>query len=109
MRIVLIMLLLTSCAHLDTVDKTMMVTAAGLTAADYYQTQDMIDEPNLMEFNPVIGQDKEKAKVVIISGGALVVTAAYFLPDKWRKVLLAYYIGERVAYVTHNERVRREM
>ena len=60
----------------------------------------------MMETNSLIGQDKGNAAVVIFSGGFLVMGTAYLLPDKWRKVALGYYIGDKGKTVSHNKKIK---
>jgi len=103
-----------SCAgkpfsRLDKADKAMFGTAIGLIAADYYQTLEIIDDPSRMESNELIGDDKDKALIVIGGGGLVLLATAYLLPDKWRKVFLGFCIGGRYNVVVHNERLRGEL
>ena len=75
----------------STADKTLAVTAAVAMAADWRQTQQIVEQPNRYhELNPILGAHPTMGAVNrhFALNAALIASGAHYLPSPWRKAYL---------------------
>jgi hypothetical protein len=71
------------------------------SAADYYQTVEILDDPTLKELNPNIHSDTD-ALLVIFGGATVAVIIASLCENDLRKTLLGLFAGMKTQTVVHN-------
>lgn len=108
----LLVLLLSGCAHTskwDTTEKAMVGGALLVTGADYLQTRTIARNPDqFYETNPLIGHHPSQEKVAtcfIISTAAAILIADLIDDHTWRKIWLGFWLGSETATVVNNERL----
>jgi hypothetical protein len=101
----LMLISITGCTHFDRQEKLLLAGQYVALSADLYQTRRLIDDPNLYETNPIIGEDKNRATQFIVSQMILTHVAAYFLPRKHRKTFLGLCCGFAAKDVYRNHRI----
>ncbi len=103
--IFLIFVFLIGCAHFDRHEKIVLSAMYVTSAIDLYQTMRIVDDPDYFETNPLIGQDKEKAAMVIASHVIVAHVIAYCIPKKYRHTFLGFCFGYELKNVVHNYRI----
>lgn len=104
MVVLLSILLLSGCKTFDKYDKGMILAMYMVSAVDYYQTEQILDDPNLAESNRSINSN-EDAALVIFGSATAIVAVAYFLPNEWRKHMLGLYTGYNTKVVIDNQKL----
>lgn len=107
--IILILLLLTSCAHnkdlgWSNIDKTLLATSVLATAADAYTTINMLENPNNYEVNPLMGKHPSNSQVIItmaITEILFIIVVHYF--KDYRKFILGSKIVVNTGCALHNK------
>jgi hypothetical protein len=102
MGLILLLLINVGCKTLDKHDKGLIIALYALCVVDYYQTDQILDEPFIGEDNHNIS-NRQDAAIVIFGGATAVVAVASLLPSDWRKYVLGLYTGYRTNVVFENQ------
>jgi hypothetical protein len=76
----------------------------GLHVADWGQTLDIENHPNIHETNPILGEDPNRSAInaFFVGTGLLHAGISYILPRPYREVWQYVSIGYRFSYVEQN-------
>ncbi len=99
-RLICLVICLTSCSTWSKETKIIYGAAVATQAVDFLQTHEILKNDNFNEMNPLI--TAETFETYIISVNTLILIAAHFMPDDYRKMLFSYITGAEVVSVWHN-------
>ncbi|HDZ25111.1 MAG TPA: hypothetical protein ENH65_01195 [Candidatus Aminicenantes bacterium] len=85
----------------------MEIVWQALHIMDWYQTRQIVDDPNYWEMNPLIGKDPTRGQVNSWMAGFAVghLVTSHFLPKEYKKWFQGISLGAKGATVIWNYRV----
>ena len=88
-------------------DTTRQAVLIGLTAVDWAQTRQIVDDPNHYESNPILGEypTKTEIDVFMIAGASLQLLIPAMLQPKYRRIFQYIFIVERAVFTANNYRI----
>ncbi len=99
-RLICLIICLTGCSSWSKETKVMYGAAVATQALDFLQTHEILKNDNFYEMNPLV--TTETFETYIVSVNILILIAAHFIPDKYRKMFFSYIVGAEVINVWHN-------
>ena len=88
----------------STTDKALATAFVAGSIADWRQTRDIANHPDIHEVNPFLGDHPSNSRIdtFFVASRLITLGAAHFLPGKYRTPFLTGAVAIQVGYVANN-------